>query len=195
MALRALARDFGCLIRREGVAGTLRKATGAFARTELLVLVKPLDAIAPIAFAPRLELSELGPAALPQLAELNRRRCDTRATDRFADDLARGYTGFVAHDDGQLAGYYWWTDGGHRHLDRLDVTLAGGDVYGFDFFVAQEHRGDGRAVEFLYAVETALRARGFERVWGYVRADNRPARWLYSSRGYEIVKSVHLRAP
>ena len=177
------------------MAGTLRKATGAFARTELLVLVKPLDAIAPIAFAPRLELSELGPAALPQLAELNRRRCDTRATDRFADDLARGYTGFVAHDDAQLAGYYWWTDGGHRHLDRLDVTLAADDVYGFDFFVAQEHRGDGRAVEFLYAVETALRARGFERVWGYVRADNRPARWLYSSRGYEIVKSVHLRAP
>jgi len=52
-----------------------------------------------------------------------------------------------------------------------------------------------RAVEFLHAVETALRERGFARVWGYVRADNRPARWLYSARGYEVVKSVHLRAP
>jgi GNAT superfamily N-acetyltransferase len=195
MTLRALATDFGCLIRREGFAGTVRKATGAFARTELLVLIKPLDAIAPIAFAPRLELSELGPASLPQLAELNRRRCDTRATDRFADDLARGYAGFVASDAGQLAGYYWWTDHDHRHLERLDVTLAAGDVYGFDFFLAQEHRGEGRAVEFLHAVETALRDRGSARLWGYVRADNRPARWLYSTRGYEVVKSVHVRAP
>jgi GNAT superfamily N-acetyltransferase len=195
MALRALARDLGCLVRREGIGGTVRKASGAFARTELLVLVKPLDAIAPIAFAPRLELSELRQASLPQLAELNRRRCDTRATHRFADDLARGYAGFVARDDGHMAGYDWWTDRGHRHLERLDVTLATGDVYGFDFFLAQEHRGDGRAVEFLYAVESALRDRGFTRLWGYVRADNRPARWLYSSRGYQVVKSVHLRAP
>jgi len=195
MALRSLIRDFGCLVRRDGYAGTLRKLTGALARTELLVVVKRLDAIAPIAFAPRLEISELDHGSLAALAELNRRRCDTRATDRFASDLARGCGGLVARDDGRLAGYYWWTDREHRHLDRLEITLAEGDVYGFDFFMAEEHRGDGRAVEFLHAVETTLRDRGFARVWGYVRADNRPARWLYEARGYEVVRRVHLRSP
>jgi GNAT superfamily N-acetyltransferase len=193
MSLRALAVDIGCLARRSGIRATARKVGGAFARSELIVLVKPLDAIAPITFARRLEVSELGPGSLPALAELNRRRCDTRATERFAADLARGRRGFVAHDDGRLAGYYWWTDGDHPHLDRLGVSLADGDVYGFDFFLATEHRGDGRAVEFLYAIESALRERGHDRLWGYVRGDNRPARWLYSSRGYEVVKHVRSR--
>jgi hypothetical protein len=105
MALRSLIRDFGCLVRRDGYAGTLRKLTGALARTELLVVVKRLDAIAPIAFAPRLEISELDHGSLAALAELNRRRCDTRATDRFASDLARGCGGLVARDDRRLAGY------------------------------------------------------------------------------------------
>jgi GNAT superfamily N-acetyltransferase len=169
-------------------------ATGT-RRAELLVIAKPLDAVQGIAFAPRLQISEIGPESLPALAALNRERCDTRADERFAGDLARGARGFVAYDDGRLAGYYWWIDRDHPHLRRLALTLAEGDVYGFDFFLAEEHRGDGRAVEFLYAIETALRDRGYTCVWGYVRADNRPARWLYSARGYEVVKRVHVRAP
>jgi GNAT superfamily N-acetyltransferase len=193
MALRALASDLGCMTRRDGVRATARRLTSAFARTELLVLVKRLDAIAPIAFDRRLEISDLDPGALPALAELNRRRCDTRATGRFAADLERGCRGFLAHDDGVLAGYYWWADGEHPHLDALGVELAAGDVYGFDFFLAAEHRGEGRAMEFLFAIETALRERGYDRLWGYVRGDNRPARWLYSTRGYEVVKEVHGR--
>lgn len=193
MPLRALARDIACLIRRDGVGATARKVGGAATRSELLVLVKRLDAIEPITFDRRLELSDLGHGTLPALAELNRRRCDARATARFAAELERGRRGFAAHVDGQLAGYYWWEDGAHPHLEPLSVTLGDGDVYGFDFFLAEEHRGDGRATEFLYAIETALRERGYARVWGYVRGDNRPARWLYSARGYEVVGRVHRR--
>jgi GNAT superfamily N-acetyltransferase len=193
MSLRALAVDIGCLARRDGARATLRKVGGAFPRSELLVLVKRLEATEAITFERRLVVSELGPGSLPALAEFNRRRCDTRATERFTSDLARGRRGFVAHDDGRLAGYYWWADGDHPHLARLGVTLAARDVYGFDFYLAAEHRGDGRAVEFLYAIELALRERGYDRLWGYVRGDNRPARWLYSSRGYEVVKHVRSR--
>jgi GNAT superfamily N-acetyltransferase len=194
MPLRALARDFACFVRRDGLRTTLGKVAGS-RRTELLVVVKRLDSIEDIAFAPRLDISEIGPDSLAALADLNRRRCDTRADERFADDLARGARGFLAHVDGRLAGYYWWSDGHHPHLRRLGLTLGRGDVYGFDFFLAEEHRGDGRAVEFLYAIETALRDRGHSCLWGYVRGDNRPARWLYSARGYEVVKRVHGRAP
>jgi GNAT superfamily N-acetyltransferase len=193
MSLRALAVDLACVARRDGARATLRKVGGTLGRDDLIVIVKRLDAIEPITFERKLEVSELGPDSLPALAELNGRRCDTRATERFAADLARGRRGFVAHDDGELAGYYWWAEREHPHLDRLDVTLAAGDVYGFDFFLAAEHRGNGRAVEFLYAIESQLHERGFDRLWGYVRDDNRPARWLYSSRGYEVVKHVRSR--
>ena len=193
MGLRALASDVGCLVRRDGVRETVRRLGSGYRRGELLVLLKRLDEIQGIAFDAQLHVEELGPGSLPALAELNRRRCDRRATGRFADDLERGHHGFVASIDGALVGYYWWADADHPHLRQLGVELRRGDVYGFDFFLAAEQRGDGRAVAFLHAIETALYERGYTRLWGYVRGDNRPARWLYSMRGYEVVKHVDLK--
>jgi len=193
MVLRAIAMDIGGMARRDGLRPTVRKLARAYSPSELLVIVKDLAAIQPITFEPRLAVSDLGREALPELAEFNRRRCDRRATERFGSDLERGHHGFLAREGGAVVGYYWWADRGHPHLDRLGVTLDDHDVYGFDFFLATEHRGDGRATEFLHAIESRLRARGFGRLWGYVRADNRPARWLYSARGYEVVGRRHLR--
>jgi ribosomal protein S18 acetylase RimI-like enzyme len=164
-----------------------------FEGQELIVLCKRLDEIDDVAFGQRLTVSDLTESDLPALAEFNRRRCDTRATGRFATSLASGDRGFVARNDGEVAGYYWWTVRDHPHLDHLGIRLAERDVYGFDYFLANEHRGEGRAVEFLHGIETRLRERGFDRVWGYVRSDNRPARWLYSSRGYDSVDKVHLK--
>jgi GNAT superfamily N-acetyltransferase len=194
MRLRALASDIGCLARRDGVVPTVRKIGRGLGSEELIVLAKRLDDIEEIAVEQRLEIADLGPADLPALAGFNRRRCDTRATARFAAGLERGDRGFVARlGGGEVAGFYWWADREHPHLDRLGISLAEADVYGFDFFLAEEHRGEGRAVEFLHGIETRLRALGYERLWGYVRSDNRPARWLYSMRGYEAVDNVHLK--
>ena len=94
-----------------------------------------------------------------------------------------GYVG------GELVGYYWWVD---RRIDPATATsTATGsgsswrrDVYGFDFFLLEEHRGGGNSVEFLHKVEKRLRDRGYGTLWGYVVAGNKPARWLYSMRGY-----------
>jgi len=193
MRLRSIAWDLVCLSRRNGVRETLRKLAGGYRREEMLVIAKRLDDVHAISFIPQLRVEDLGAAALPGLAELNRRRCDTRSTARFAADLERGYHGFLASVDGDVVGYYWWSDDDHPHLRRLGVRLGDGDVYGFDFFLAHEHRGNGNAVAFLHAIENALHARGYARLWGYVRADNRPARWLYNMRGYEVVKQLHVR--
>lgn len=193
MRFRAIASDIGCLLRRDGVRQTARKLADGYREDELLVMVKRLDSVQAISFEPRLRVAELTHDWLPALAALNRSRCDTRATGRFAADLGRGHQAFVASVDGVPVGYYWWADGRHPHLDRLGIALEAGDVYGFDFYLAEEHRGDGNAVAFLHAVEVALRERGFARLWGYVRDDNRPARWLYSLRGYEVVRHVQLR--
>jgi GNAT superfamily N-acetyltransferase len=198
--LAALAADLRCVTRRAGPRAALdlvaQTLTATVRPEDQLVLVKPLDAIAPIAFAPRLRVEELAAGSLPALAALGRRTCTTRADGRFAANLDRRYHGFVATEDGRAVGYYWWHDRDaepHPHLARLGIELAPGDVYGFDFFLAEEHRGEGRAVEFLHAVETALRARGHARLWGYVAASNTPARWLYAARGYETVRTLHLR--
>jgi GNAT superfamily N-acetyltransferase len=192
--IAALAYDVACLARRDGVGAVAHSvAATTFARGDLHVLVKRLDAIEPIAFAPRLRLSELGRASLSELAEFNRRRCDTRASHRFAANLERRYHGFIAHDDGELAGYYWWLDATaepHPHLGRLGIELAPRDVYGFDFLLDERHRGEGRAVDFLHQVETRLRERGYDRLWGYVDGANTAARWLYSMRGYEVAHTL-----
>jgi GNAT superfamily N-acetyltransferase len=194
----ALAADIACLARREGFGRTLRKVRRGLARStdDVLVLEKRLDEIASIAFDRRLRLEELDRGSLPALAEFNRGHCDTRATRRFAGNLERGYRGFVAYRDGAVAGYYWWVDGRidprHPHLLELGLALGDDDVYGFDFFLAQEHRGGGHAVEFLDGIETRLRDLGYRTLWGYVRSDNRPARWLYSMRGYEAARTVRV---
>ena len=195
MQLRAIARDFACLARSGRLAPMLKGLKSGAAENELLVIVKRLDDIAGMTPAPEVSLEDLDASALSALASFNRRRCATRATDRMAADLAAGRRGFVGRAGNEIAGYYWWVDAGtgHPHLGRLGVGLGPRDVYGYDFFLAEEHRGGGRAGEFLYGVETALAGRGYETLWGYVRADNRPARWLYSVRGYEVTGSVHVK--
>ena len=194
----ALASDVSCLYRRDGLRpalGTVARGVG-FARHELHVLVKALEAADAVSPAPRLRLDEAGPESLAALAEFNRERCDTRATRRFADNLARRYHGLIAHEDSDLAGYYWWLDATaepHPHLARLGIELTPRDVYGFDFFLDERHRGGGRAVDFLAQVESRLRTRGYERLWGYVDGENTAARWLYSMRGYEVARTLHRR--
>jgi GNAT superfamily N-acetyltransferase len=193
MRIGALASDIGCLVRRDGLGPTLQKVRDGFQGHDLIVVAKRLDEIADIALDRRYELSDLAESDLPALADFSRERCDRRAAERFPARLERGERGFVARLDGEVAGYYWWADRDHPHLDHLGIRLAERDVYGFDFFLAEEHRGEGRAVECLHGIETRLRDLGFAKVWGYVRSDNRPARWLYSSRGYDSVGKVHLR--
>jgi GNAT superfamily N-acetyltransferase len=200
-SLAAVAADLHCLARRKGLRSALRTVAQGIsgtvsARDEMHVLLKELDAVAAPGSEPRLQLDEMTGASLPALAGLNRARCARRADARLAANLAHGWHGFLAHEDGRAVGWYWWLDATaerHPHLDRLGIELGRGDVYGFDFFLDEAHRGEGRALEFLDHVETALRRRGFTRLWGYVDGANTPARWTYSVRGYAMVRTVHLR--
>lgn len=175
----------------------LRAAIGS--EEQLIVLVKDLEEVVSLRFEGDLRLEPLEARHLPALYELNRKRCCSRADARFATYVERGYGGYVAFREGELVGYYWWVDASarppHPDLARLglDIELGEGDVYGSDYFLLDSHRGGGTAVDFLYKLESDLGRRGYERLWGYVAAANRPARWLYSTRGYEPMWRVASR--
>jgi GNAT superfamily N-acetyltransferase len=162
-----------------------------YSKERLIVLVKQLDSIVEPRRVGDLRLEDLSPEDLPQLAELNRARGQPDADRRFGQYVAQGFHGYVAYCDGRPVGYCWWVDRSARRpfpdLRRfgLGIELKEGEVYGSDFFMLEDHRGNGVAADFLFKLESALRDRGYTRLWGYAASDNRPARWIYSIRGYE----------
>ena len=164
-------------------------------RETVLVIVKRLDEIAVPARRADVRLEPLERRHLPALRELNRERGDLEGDGRFAADVDAGYGGFVGFRGDALIGCYWWADGDmpeHRDMRELGLGIQLGprDVYGFDLYVHKRHRSGGTANEILHQVETTLRERGFERLWGWVVADNGSARWTYEARGYATTWTV-----
>ena len=203
-SLAAGLADLRCQYRRYGLLELLRKLGSRVrsilsAREDMVVLRKDLRAITDMEFSESLRIEELRAGDLPALFEFNRRRCDSKANGRAVADVERGFRGFAGYIGGELVGYYWWVDRRiepkHRDIERygLEIELDDRAVYGFDFFLLEEHRGGGNSVEFLHKVETQLRDLGYETLWGYVVAGNKPARWLYGMAGYEPVRRVAAR--
>jgi GNAT superfamily N-acetyltransferase len=170
-----------------------------YMEVRLIVLLKNLDEIV----EPRRDLGvrveDVGPERLPELAEMNRRRGRPEVQRLLERFLEQGFHGFVAYRGEELVGYYWWVDRNvpaeytDTHKLGLGIELGEQDVYGSHFFLLEEHRGGGTATDFLFKVERSLRDRGYARLWGYVSAGNRPAQWVYSTRGYVQKWTVRLR--
>jgi GNAT superfamily N-acetyltransferase len=188
-------RDLWCLLRERRVREALA-VVGDIARerfyltTEQVVVRKDMvAAAAPATRAIRIE--EATGEHLPVLAEFNRRQCNRRRTKTFANGLADGRRALLGFRDGELIGYLWWHDGAHAgdafYLARFGLGLAEGEMYGYDLFIAPEHRGHGTPDAFLTGVEGELVRLGYHRMYGFVDSANRPARWLYAAHGYEDV--------
>jgi GNAT superfamily N-acetyltransferase len=186
--LRRYQREHGA--RETAVAVTRRLRRAVYLQESLIVMAGELDSIVEPWRDEGLRLEDLGSEHLPGLAELNRKRGEPEVDRRFARYVHQGFHGFVGYREAELLGYYWWVDrnAGTQFPDLrklgLGIELGEGDVYGSDFYVLAEHRGGGLSADFLYKVERSLRDRGYRRVWGYVVSTNRPARWIYSTRGY-----------
>lgn len=193
-----------CRYRRDGPRVLLGKVADrvravAYSHDEVLVLKKDLGQITEMSSSEALRIEELEARHLPALYEFNRDRCFSKADARAAAAVERGYRGYVGFAGDELAGYYWWVDGEiephHSDIARygLGIELGPREVYGFDFYLLERHRGDGKSMEFLHKIEVALRDLGYDVLWGYVFADNKPARWLYSLGGYKPVRKVASR--
>jgi GNAT superfamily N-acetyltransferase len=165
----------------------------------LIVTVKDLDSIVEHWHESELRVEDMRADHLPELAELNRKRGQPKLQRLFTRYVEQGFHGFVGYSEGELVGYYWWVDRDvpATYTDTqklgLGIELSEDEVYGSHFFMLEEHRGHGHATDFLYTVESALHERGYARLWGYVVSSNRPARWVYSTRGYTPMWVVRLR--
>lgn len=183
-------------LRERGVGGTLRDLLARLRRDlyseeTSIVLLKDLNEVLQVRRPTGVVFEDLRPEHLPQLYELNREREAPIVDRRFAAYFEAGFHGFIALLEGRAIGYYWWVDaaGAAEFPDLRDYDmgfeLGPGDVYGSDFYILEAHRDGRLAGEMLARVEGGLADRGYSRLWGFVLADNRPARWLYESRGYE----------
>jgi GNAT superfamily N-acetyltransferase len=198
---RVTARDIWCLWQEVGPKAALG-ALGDIARSQVylesdeIVLVKELDAAPPPADG-ALRLEEADTSHLPLLAEFNRRQCNTSRTHRFAKGLAEGRRGLLGFRDGELMGYFWWHDAAQAvdgfYLTRFGVRLAEDEMYGYDLFIAPEHRGRGTPAAFVAAVEAELARLGYRRMYGFVDGRNVPARWLWATRGHQVVMRARTR--
>src|SRR4051794_37128322 len=195
-ARRALLRDVRCLGRRHGLKGFLRRIprsllTALYTSVDELVLVKTLDGL-PDGDGDdgNVRVEPLGPHHAGALAALNRERCATRKDRRFAERLAKGHQCFMLYSRDEVAGYFWWVDkqidAAHPEVVHLGIELEEQDVYTFDYYLAEGHRGQGTALAGFRQIERALKCLGYRRLWGYVLEDNRPARWIYRILGYEV---------
>jgi len=194
---RRYLREHG--VRQTAVAVGRRLLRPLYFEQRLIVIIKDLDSIAEPWQVGELRLEDLQARHLPGLSELNRKRGRPRVDRRFARYVRQGFHGFVAFSGEELVGYYWWVDRDVRVVYPdlrklgLGIELGNGDVYGSDFFLLEEHRGGGVAADVLFKIERSLRDRGYERLWGAVDPSNRPARWIYSTRGYVPMWTVHRR--
>jgi GNAT superfamily N-acetyltransferase len=199
--VRAYASDLRCIARDQGQKAALADvwttvSSRFYEELDLIVLVKELSDAEPEAHdAVRVE--EGGRRHLPLLAEFNRRQRNTWRTRRFATGLAEGKRVLLGFRDQELIGYFWCRDAAQAangdDLSEFGLKLAEDEVFGYDLFIASEHRGRGVPVAFLAGVERALARLGYRRMLGRVEGANVPARWLYATSGYEVVRRRRAR--
>jgi GNAT superfamily N-acetyltransferase len=191
--LRRHLRERGA---RATAAKFAQRVRDGYVREELIVLLKDLDSIVEPRAEGDLRLEVLGAEHLPGISEMNRKRGMPGADRYYENCLADGIHGFVAIRAEEIVGSYHWVDRDNPtpHPDiwymGSGFRLEQGDVYGSGLYLLEEHRGGGTASDFLFKVESSLRERGHLRLWGYVDSANRPARWVYSNRGYKPMWSV-----
>lgn len=198
---RVAARDLSLLLREQGPKAALAvirdiACAQLYVKTDEIVLRKELASGEPTATR-TVRLEEAGADHLPLLAEFNRRQCNASRTPRFATGLAEGKRALLGFRDGELIGYFWWHDATQAvdgfYLTPFGLRLAEDEVFGYDLFIAPEHRGHGTPAEFVAGVEARLGRLGYRRMYGFVDSKNVPARWLWASSGHEDVMRARTR--
>jgi len=171
-----------------------------YARRSELLIVKRLDGRAPASPDDGgLRIRRITGADAALLTRFIERFRTKRKAAAARAYLTNRYDGFLAFVGDEPVGYWWWVghavDRRHTHpcVARFGLTLAEGEIFAFDYFIAPAHRANGMAVKFLSAIYAELRRLDCRAVWGSVDADNAAARWVYNVLGNKVVRRVEGR--
>lgn len=202
--LPGLAARLTCAVRRLGWKGFIarcyrRGSSHLLRHTSDIVLSKALladgDNASPGTQLQFCVFEGRDPAILDRIEAA--RHVDSHDMELLRTYVRRGYQALFAEVDGRIVGHIWWVDShfsgdrAHPDLALHGIRLGPREAYAFNFFLEPGCRGGGSANEFLSRFEQHLRSRGFERVWGFVASQNKPARWLYSLCGWRPQKVIH----
>jgi GNAT superfamily N-acetyltransferase len=189
--------------RSNGGVGKLRRLVSRTRRAvyvkydEIVLLRKVLDTMPPPPAPDRTLLFETAKARhIPLIVGLLSRHVDWDPTKLVAGRMANGAGAALAFLGDELIGYVWWAD--VEVMPRVEpllpirhaIRLEPDDFYGFDLFIAPEHRGGGTATWFIANYEMELKRLGYRRMHSYALRSNRPSRWLFAIRGHETVRRV-----
>lgn len=189
---------------QEGPKGAARKVAGelklrAYHPDRQLVLLRvdlslPAHRVRPKDADPSFRVLPYGPSELPRLRALLERTEPARLPTLEAR-LAQGAQGFVAEDAGEAIGYVFFVLGSddptevvHADLHWLPLRPTKGEVYTFDYWLAEAARGRGNL--FARSVQQAQHEMGYSASYGYVEATNTSALWLYRTIGWKEVGRV-----
>jgi hypothetical protein len=185
--------------RAEGLGGAFLAACRRavrYRRIEEIILEHNLTEKRLLSMAPTLTMRPVEPRDRDLLAAFHAEHgIEPNQRYRVNRYFDHGYRGFLAFAADALIGYLFWVDNTsaaadrHPHLRIYDIPLRDREVYGFDFYIAQRHRGGSRALEFFDRFEGSLVEAGYRKAYGLVIATKKPARFVYASFGYKPIRT------
>jgi GNAT superfamily N-acetyltransferase len=173
-----------------------RARQAVYAQHDVVLLVKTLDTIPPPMTGRPLRVEIADSRHIALMVELMSKHLGWDLSQLFTTRMASGAGALLAFLGDELIGYLWWADS--EAIARVEpllpirygIRLEAHDVYGFDLFVAPEHRGEGTATWFVASAETEFKRLGYERMQSYAVSSNRPARWLFAISGHETAERL-----
>lgn len=193
--LAELIEDWMYLIRRNDLKSALPAAGLEIARLpyrhlRFLVIARALTEPLPD-LQPKiaLEIRPLGQADLESVREIDR-PSEARACARR---LERGHTGLVALHQGQMTGYAWACTEVNPSLERVQLTLAHGDVLCVDAYTAPAFRGKGVQTALALARFRLFGGPGYQRAIAYIERRNSPSLAVWRKLGGQEIGEIEFR--
>jgi GNAT superfamily N-acetyltransferase len=189
--LAELIEDWKYLIRRDGKSALpavgLEIARLPYRHRRFLIVARSLTEPLPD-LTPKIELE----IRLFELADLDFVRQIDRPSEAraCARRLERGHTGFLASHQGQVVGYAWACTEVNPSLERVQLSLAHGDVLCVDAYTTPAFRGKGVQTALALARCRVFRDRGFLRAIAYIESRNHPSLAVWRKIGGQAAGQI-----
>ena len=193
--LSELIEDWSYLIRRDGARSAvpavgLEMARLPYRHLRFLIVARLLtEALPDLQPKLPLEIRPFEQADLEFVRQIDR-PSEARACARR---LERGHTGLLALHQGRMIGYAWACTEVNPLLERVQLTLAAGDVLCVDAFTAPAFRGKGVQTALALARFRLFGDLGYRRAIAYIEQRNTPSLAVWRKVGGQEIGEIEFR--